>query len=137
MANPTSESLISELSFSTSRSSGPGGQNVNKVNSKVKLQFDVTASRILTEDQKQLIIHKLAPHVTRDGVLVITVQETRSQADNKEIALEKFDMLLAKAFAKRKIRKATKPSKAAKQARLEKKKFLSEKKKWRKKPPAF
>lgn len=130
----TSDHLISELVFTTSRSGGPGGQNVNKVNSKVTLLFDVQNSRILTEEQKRLISGKLASRITRDGLLMIPVQETRSQAENKVIAIRKFDFLLAKAFAKRKSRKATKPSKAAKQQRLKKKKVVSEKKKWRRRP---
>lgn len=130
----TSDQLSSEFVFTMSRSGGPGGQNVNKVNSKVTLQFDIQNSRILTAEQKQVISEKLSSRITREGLIVIPVQETRSQAENKEIAIGKFDMLLAKVFEKRKVRKATKPSKAARQKRLKKKKVVSEKKKWRGRP---
>lgn len=134
MTRVTAEILAPELLFTTSRSGGPGGQNVNKVNSKVTLQFDVQNSRILTEDQKNIIADKLSSRLTREGILILTAQESRSQIENKARVLEKFDEVLSVAFAKRKIRKATKPSKAAKRERLKKKKVVSEKKKWRRKP---
>ncbi len=134
MTRVTAEILAPELLFTTSRSGGPGGQNVNKVNSKVTLQFDVQNSRILTEDQKNIIAEKLSSRLTREGILILTAQESRSQVENKARVLEKFDEVLSVAFAKRKIRKATKPSKAAKRERLKKKKVVSEKKKWRRKP---
>ncbi len=134
MTRVTAEILAPELLFTTSRSGGPGGQNVNKVNSKVTLQFDVQNSRILTEDQKNIIAEKLSSRLTREGILILTAQESRSQIENKARVLEKFDEVLSVAFAKRKIRKATKPSKAAKRERLKKKKVVSEKKKWRRKP---
>lgn len=134
MTRVTAQILATELLFTTSRSGGPGGQNVNKVNSKVTLQFDVQNSRILTEDQKNIIAEKLSSRLTREGILILTAQESRSQIENKARVLEKFDEVLSVAFAKRKIRKATKPSKAAKRERLKKKKVVSEKKKWRRKP---
>lgn len=134
MTRVTAQILAPELLFTTSRSGGPGGQNVNKVNSKVTLQFDVQNSRILTEDQKNIIAEKLSSRLTREGILILTAQESRSQVENKARVLEKFDEVLSVAFAKRKIRKATKPSKAAKRERLKKKKVVSEKKKWRRKP---
>lgn len=125
--------LLTELVFTTSRSGGPGGQNVNKVNSKVTLQFNIASSEILTDEEKTLLLDKLSSRLTRDGVLLVTAQESRSQTENKEIALEKFDTLLARAFEKKKVRKATKPTKSAKQERLKKKKVISEKKQWRRK----
>lgn len=125
--------LLTELVFTTSRSGGPGGQNVNKVNSKVTLQFNIASSQILTDGEKTLLLDKLSSRLTRDGVLLVTAQESRSQTENKEIALEKFDALLARAFEKKKVRKATKPTKSAKQERLKKKKVISEKKQWRRK----
>ncbi len=134
MTRVTAEILAPEILFTSSRSGGPGGQNVNKVNSKVTLQFDVQNSRILTEDQKNIITEKLSSRLTREGILILTAQESRSQIENKARVLEKFDEVLSVAFAKRKIRKATKPSKAAKRERLKKKKVVSEKKKWRRKP---
>lgn len=126
--------LLNELVFTTSRSSGPGGQNVNKVNSKVTLQFDVMNSAVLTAEEKQIIGEKLKSRVTGEGVLILSAQDKRSQLQNKEEVLLKFDKLLAKAFEKRKARKATRPSKSAVQNRLNKKKAHSEKKKFRRNP---
>jgi ribosome-associated protein len=125
-------SLISpEFVFTASRSGGPGGQNVNKVNSKVTLRFDVAESRILTAEEKHDLILKLAPVITKDGVLMLTSQESRSQEDNKATVIAKLDVLLQRAFQKRKKRKPTKPSKAAKAKRVDQKKRRSETKKWR------
>jgi ribosome-associated protein len=134
MANPrklNAAVLGNELVFTTSRSSGPGGQNVNKVNSKVTLQFDVNGSAILTQEEKDIITQKLSSRLTRDGILLLTAQDKRSQLQNKESVLDKFDKVLIKAFERKKKRKATKPSKGAVQERIKKKKQLSEKKKWR------
>lgn len=125
--------LLQELNFSVSRSSGPGGQNVNKVNSKVTLKFDVVNSQVLAPDEKEIILKKLATKLTTEGVLVLTAQENRSQLDNKKAAILKFEHLLTKAFEKKKARKATKPSKGAVQKRINKKKQHSEKKQWRQK----
>jgi len=125
--------LERELNFSVSRSSGPGGQNVNKVNSKVTLKFDVAKSQVLTGEEKEMIFRKLVPKLTTGGVLVLTAQENRSQLENKEAVILKFEKLLTKAFEKRKARKATKPSKGAIQKRITNKKQHSEKKKWRQK----
>jgi len=127
-------SLGKELVFSTSRSDGPGGQNVNKVNSKVTLKFDVAGSVAVSEEEKDLLLTKLAPRLTKDGVLVLTAQENRSQLQNKEAVILKLENLLAKAFEKKKMRKATKPSKRSVQDRIDQKKQHSEKKKWRQKP---
>jgi ribosome-associated protein len=130
----TASLLNKELAFSASRSSGPGGQNVNKVNSKITLMFDAVRSEILTEQEKDVIVKKLASHLTKEGVLILTAQDKRSQLENKEAAIQKLDKLLVKAFAKRKIRKATKPSKTAVQKRITNKKQHSQKKQWRQKP---
>lgn len=130
----TSSLLTPELVFNTSRSSGPGGQNVNKVESKVTLKFDVSASAILTDEEKATILAKLATRITTDGVLVLAAQEKRSQLQNKEAVTAKFDELMAKAFFKPKARKATKPSKASREKRFNKKKQQSQKKQWRQKP---
>jgi ribosome-associated protein len=123
--------LGNEIVFTSSRSSGPGGQNVNKVNSKVTLQFDVRGSSILTQEEKDIITQKLDSRLTRDGILLLTAQDKRSQLQNKESVVEKFDKLLVKTFEKRKKRKPTKPTKGAIQKRIKTKKQLSEKKKWR------
>jgi ribosome-associated protein len=126
--------LSSEIKFQTSRSSGPGGQNVNKTNTKVTLRFDLANSFILTEEEKQILLLKLANRLTAYGELILNAQEKRSQLQNKEEVVKKFDTLMAKAFAKKKARKATKPSKTAVQKRIQNKKQHSEKKKWRQKP---
>lgn len=125
--------LLSELEFSASRSSGPGGQNVNKVSTKISLRFDVLNSTVLTEEQKQTLIHKWASQLTKEGVLLLHSQEKRSQLQNKEAVLIKLDRLLTKAFAVKKPRKATKPSKASKRKRVDAKKLRGEKKQWRQK----
>jgi ribosome-associated protein len=122
----------SELQFSTSRSSGPGGQNVNKVNSKVTLKFNIPASAILSLDEKEILLRKLTTKLTTEGTLILHAQDKRSQLDNKESVLQKFEQLLKKAFEKRKARKATKPSKQAIKKRLTEKKQRGEKKQWRK-----
>lgn len=126
--------IAPEFAFSASRSGGPGGQNVNKVNSKITLRFDVANSRILTPEEKHDLILKLAPVITKDGVLMLTSQESRSQEDNKNSVIAKLEQLLLKAFQKKKKRKATKPSKASKVKRMDQKKRRSETKKWRQKP---
>jgi ribosome-associated protein len=125
--------ILFELTFTSSRSSGPGGQNVNKVNSKVTLQWNVSQSSITTEEEKEIIRQKLASYITKEGVLQLTSQEARSQLQNKEVVVQKLERLLTKVFTKKKSRKPTKPSKAAKQKRIQQKKLLGEKKKWRQK----
>ena len=127
----SSELLLNELEFSTSRSSGPGGQNVNKVNTKVTLRWSVKDSALLTPGEKELLLQKLSSRLTTEGVLLLSAQEKRSQLQNKEEVLLKFDQLLKQALFKKKKRKATKPSKSSKQSRLDKKKKHSDKKKQR------
>ncbi|MBK6264496.1 aminoacyl-tRNA hydrolase [Marivirga sp. S37H4] len=117
-----------EMEFSASRSSGPGGQNVNKVNSRVTLRFDIQNSQLLEEEEKVTLLKKLQSKLTTEGVLIIDAQEKRSQFQNKAIAIDKFYETLDKAFRKRKRRIATKPSKTAIKKRLESKKQHSEKK---------
>jgi ribosome-associated protein len=129
--HPSIKTILTELTFTTSRSSGPGGQNVNKVNSKVTLQWNVSQSAVLTDEEKAIVQHKLASHITKEGVLQLTSQEARSQLQNKEGVVQKLEQLLTKAFTKKKARKPTKPSKAAKQKRIEQKKLRGETKKWR------
>ena len=125
--------LQGELNFSVSRSSGPGGQNVNKVNSKVTLKFDVVGSKILTGEEKEVILKKLGAKLTTDGLIILTSQDSRSQLGNKQAVILKFEKLITKVFEKKKPRKATKPSKSANQKRIQSKKQHSEKKKWRQK----
>ena len=106
---------------------------MNKVNSKITLKFDLLGSQLLTEDEKLLLSGKLASRLSVDGVLVLTSQEKRSQLQNKEDVIVKLDKILAKAFEKKKARRATKPSKGSVQERIKKKKQRSEKKQWRQK----
>lgn len=130
----TSAILLPELEFSASRSSGPGGQNVNKVNSRITLRFNIPGSTILTDDEKAVLLTKLASRLTDAGDLMVHAQDKRSQLQNKEATLQKLDDILAKALQKKKARKATKPSKTAVQKRITGKKKQSEKKQWRQKP---
>ncbi len=125
---PPAADFLPELQFQTSRSSGPGGQNVNKVESRVELRFRLLESQLLTEEQKHTLQQKLASKLTLEGELLVVAQEDRSQLRNKETALQKFHQLLAKALHKPKARKATKPSKDAVRQRLESKKKHSDKK---------
>jgi ribosome-associated protein len=125
--------LITEFTFKTSRSGGKGGQNVNKVATKVLLEFNIAQSLLLSEEEKQKLIEKLGDALTNEGVLQIVAQTERSQLANKEIALKKMYRLLNKCFVEPKKRKATKPTKTSVTNRLQSKKLKSETKKMRSK----
>lgn len=117
-----------ELSFKTSRSSGAGGQNVNKVETAVTVLWKVSASDFFNDDEKALIQNKLKNRINAEGFLFLTVSESRTQLMNKNKAIEKIIEIVDKALIVPKKRTATKPSKAQKQKRLDAKKKLSDKK---------
>jgi ribosome-associated protein len=125
--------LSKEFEFITSRSSGPGGQNVNKVNSKVELRFSVFDSQLLTQKEKETIFLKLYHHINKDGILSVTAQTDRSQLKNKEIAIQKFYQWIEIALSPVKPRRKTRPSRASKERRLEDKQANAQKKENRKK----
>ena len=110
-----------EFVFQASRSGGPGGQNVNKVSSKVELRFNVTNSVLLSDDEKAIITHKLINKINKLGELVLVSQTDRSQLKNKEKVIEKFYILIVRALTPRKKRLETKPTKASVERRLESK----------------
>ncbi|MES2629694.1 MAG: alternative ribosome rescue aminoacyl-tRNA hydrolase ArfB [Bacteroidota bacterium] len=114
--------LFPELTFKTSRSGGAGGQNVNKVSTKVEIGFDIAASAVLTDEEKQRLLEKLGSKLTTEGILKMVSQSERTQLGNKKVVLEKFSELITKSLTVQKKRKPTKISKAAKERRLESKK---------------
>ncbi len=122
---------LSELSFTTSRSSGPGGQNVNKVNSRVSLHFSVTKSISLSSFQKSQIMKQLDTRINKEGVLQLHAQAARSQAVNREALLERFAKLLRQSLAIPKIRKRRAIPRRARDQRLNEKKHRGELKKVR------
>ncbi len=123
-----------ELDYEFARSSGPGGQNVNKVETKVTLKLDIAASRSLTDLQKTRISENLASRITKDGVLRVTSQRHRTREANRHAAIARFIELLDDALAVRAERRPTKVSRAAKRRRIEEKKRRSQKKAMRRSP---
>ena len=120
-----------ELGFKFSKSSGPGGQNVNKVNTRVTVFFNVVENENLSNLQKKQILTKLATRIDKNGVIRIISQKYRTQRANRQAAIEKLTDLLKQATKKKTVRKKTKPSLAAKEKRLKKKKLRSDIKKQR------
>ena len=131
--NFTKTDLQREVTYKTSRSGGKGGQNVNKVSSKVELLFDVKQSLLFTEEEKELVLSKLGSRLNKDGHVQVVSEEERSQYLNKERAIEKLLLILTRALHQPKARKATKPNKAMIAARLANKKIQAAKKEKRKK----
>jgi ribosome-associated protein len=114
-----------ELRFTASRSGGPGGQNVNKVSTRVTLWFDVAGSPSLTAEQRSLIRSRLATRVSKEGVLRVVSQQSRSQAANREAALERFAALLREALARPRPRSKGRVPEAARRGRIEEKRRRS------------
>ncbi|MDP4187610.1 MAG: alternative ribosome rescue aminoacyl-tRNA hydrolase ArfB [Bacteroidota bacterium] len=117
-----------EFTFNASRSSGAGGQNVNKVSTKVELRFNIDDSQILSQEEKEILKKKLATKISQEGFLIIVSQTGRTQFQNKEKVIEKFYALVEKALKPVRKRKPTRPTKASKEKRLEEKRIHSERK---------
>lgn len=128
------DGLLQELKFKAIRSSGAGGQHVNKVSSKIELTFDVLNSNSLTENEKERISNKLSRRLTKDHVLILQADGNRSQHRNKESAIKRFWELLEEALKVRKKRKKSRPTKSSIEKRLKSKKKAALKKVNRRKP---
>lgn len=126
--------ILTELQFKASRSSGPGGQHVNKTASKVALNFSLTTSEGLTDQEKERLLKKLSTRLTAEGILVLQCDETRSQHRNKRLVVERLFELLQEHLKVNKTRKKTKPSKSVIEKRLQAKKNVALKKATRKPP---
>lgn len=126
--------IITELNFKAVRSSGAGGQNVNKVSSKVVLTFDLNASESLSDEEKLLLKTNLASRLTSEDILILNCDEDRSQLKNKEIVVKRFLEIIKKGLFVPKIRKATKIPKSVIKKRIKNKKNISEIKQSRRKP---
>jgi ribosome-associated protein len=121
-----------EFVYSASRSSGPGGQNVNKVNTKVELRFNLLKSSCLSSKEKETIFNKLKNKINKEGELIISSDSERTQLMNKEVVTEKFYIMISKALTIPKYRRTTKPTLTSKLKRLEEKKNQGQRKKMRK-----
>jgi ribosome-associated protein len=122
----TSEELreripVSQFSFTASRSSGPGGQNVNKVSTKVEVRFCITRSPFLSNDEKEKILIELSGRINSEGEVIVISQSERTQLMNRKRAEEKLYQLLASTLTEKPVRKSTKPTLASKVVRLDKK----------------
>lgn len=129
-----SDKIISELNFKAVRSSGSGGQNVNKVSSKVVLNFDLNASQALSDEEKLLLQQNISARLTSENILILNCDEDRSQLKNKEIVTKRFLEIIKKGLYVPKVRKATKVPKAVIKKRIKDKKNLSDLKQSRRKP---
>jgi len=127
------DKIIQELQFKAIRSSGAGGQHVNKVSSKVALTFDLNSSEALLDDEKERIALKLSNRLTKENLLLLQSDESRSQHKNKEIVIKRFLNIIENALRVPKKRKKTKPSKSAIESRLKSKLRTAQKKAYRRK----
>lgn len=127
-------SLLKELTFKAVKSSGSGGQHVNKVATKVELHFNLINSEVFTETQKQRLLLKLKHRLTKEGALVLSCSESRSQIRNKELVIKRFMELINNSLKVKKQRIATKTPKPVIRKRLKNKKKQAEKKANRQKP---
>ena len=128
------DTILTELTYRTSRSSGAGGQHVNKTETKVEVLFNVNTSEGLSEGEKLLIHSRLLARITEEGILVMSSQKSRSQFSNKEDVTERLQHQLEKALTPKVKRKKTKPSQESIEERLTRKKLRSETKESRRKP---
>ena len=128
------ENLIKELKFKGIRSSGAGGQHVNKVSSKIELTFDILNSQNLSTNQKETLQNKLSNRINKESVLVLFCDESRSQHKNKDLVIKRFLEMISDALKRQKIRRPTKPSRSSVFRKAENKKKVSAKKAMRKKP---
>ncbi|MEN8702755.1 MAG: alternative ribosome rescue aminoacyl-tRNA hydrolase ArfB [Polaribacter sp.] len=126
--------IVKELQFKATKSSGPGGQHVNKTSSKIILTFSLEKSLSLSENQKVILKEKLGHRLTKDNVLILSSEETRSQHKNKDFVIKRFLRLLKSNLAQPKKRRPTKPSRSSILKNTEKNKRNSLKKILRKKP---
>ncbi len=125
-----------EISFEYSRSGGPGGQRVNKVNSRVTLRFDVARSPSLTDEARTILLEKMRPRLTNEGVLVLHASERRDQAQNRDSAVARLRLLLAEALTPKKKRRPTKPTRGSVERRIQARKLRSDVKRLRRRPDA-
>ena len=128
------ETIISEITFKAIRSSGPGGQHVNKVSSKVVLNFDLNKSKGLSEWEKVLLSKSISNRLTSSGILSISCDESKSQFQNKDKVIKRFLVIITKGLIVQKRRVATKPSISSKRKKLDAKKQRGQTKSLRKKP---
>jgi ribosome-associated protein len=129
------EDILSEVSYKSSRSGGKGGQNVNKVETKIELSFDILNSKFLNENEKERLFNKLSNRINKNGIIKIISQVERSQYLNKLRVNHKIIELLESGLKKEKRRLKTKPTVTSKETRIQEKKIISFKKAQRSKPP--
>jgi ribosome-associated protein len=123
--------LLSEIKYQTSRSSGPGGQHVNKTESRVELHWNLEESGAIDDEMRQVLRTKLVKKLTKEGTIILYSQQTRSQTRNREIVTERFLNLLERSLRPAKKRLATKPTRNSVERRLKAKRVKGEKKRWR------